>query len=298
MPAITIITPSFNNGPTLKWAIESVRRQSFTDYEHFIVGDGIVDTGREIAERYVAEDSRARFFDNPKGPRHGEDHRHAALRQASGEVICYISDDDLWFDDHLERMLRLIPGFDFVHTLSVCAFANGTINLYYTDMSTATYRERMLSGINDMSPCALAHTREAYNRLERGWSADIEPGMPGDLACWQQFLRIDGLRYGCGGTVSSLHVPAGDPDRVPGDEARYRQLEELMRILRDPGRAAGLRQRLTDDLYRHAAARQADSIYFRELAEQLEDQLREARQEIQRRPTGLRDALRRRLLRR
>ncbi|MFY9487679.1 MAG: glycosyltransferase family A protein [Solirubrobacterales bacterium] len=288
MPAITIITPSFNNGPTLEYAIESAQRQTFTEYEHFIVGDGIIDTGRAIAERYAAEDSRARFFDNPKGPRHGENWRHDALQHAAGDVICYLSDDDLWFDDHLETMMRLIPGHDFVHTLSVCAFANGTINLYYTDMSTPTYRERMLAGLNDMSPCALAHTRESYNRLGTGWTPDVPPGGFGDLTCWQQFLRIDGLRYGCGGTVTSLHVPAGDPEREDSDEARCAQLEALMARLRDPAQSAELRQQITDDLYRHAAARQADSIYYRELSEQLEERLDQAHAELERRPSGLR----------
>ena len=58
----------------------------------------------------TAADPRVRWFDNPKGPRHGELHRHAALQEARGEIVCYLCDDDLWLPDHVERMRALLDG--------------------------------------------------------------------------------------------------------------------------------------------------------------------------------------------
>ena len=51
------------------------------------------------------------MFDFPKGDRHGEAHRHAALAEARGELVAHICDDDLWFPEHLaEPGKRYQPG--------------------------------------------------------------------------------------------------------------------------------------------------------------------------------------------
>ena len=59
-----------------------------------MVGDGVEDDTRTALEPF-ADDDRVRFFDLPKGPRHGELNRHETLRQATGNIVCYLSDDDL-----------------------------------------------------------------------------------------------------------------------------------------------------------------------------------------------------------
>ena len=94
MTLATVLIPTYNHGSLLRYSVASALRQTVRDLEIFIVGDGVPDATREIVAE-LQHDPRVRFFDNPKGPRHGELHRHAALRQASGEIVCYLSDDDL-----------------------------------------------------------------------------------------------------------------------------------------------------------------------------------------------------------
>lgn len=308
MPAVTIITPTFNNGATLAYTIETVRRQTFTDYEHLIVGDGAVEAGREIARSYAESDPRVRFFDNPKGPNHGEIHRDAAIRESSGRIISYLSDDDLWFDDHLATLTALLEGADFAYTLTVCPLANGDIDLIYGDMSDPVYRERMLAGQNFVAPSTVAHTRAAYDRLPHGWTT-AKPGDFADLTCWRQFLEIPDLRFRFSGKVTALHPPAQDPHRAAGERARLDQLAKWSAALADEHDAAALRAELLDLLYRHACDRQANGWHheqraddgywfageYKRDAEALERQLAACREELAARPAGLRDALRMRL---
>lgn len=293
MPKFTIITPTFDNGPTLAYAIESVRCQTVSDYEHVIVGDGAVDAARKLALSYAASDERARFEDNPKGPSRGELHRDAAIRRSTGELICYLSDDDLWFDDHLETMQGLISDADFAHDMTVFAKADGSFGLSYADMSHPTYRERMLLGQNWVAPSTVVHTREAYMSLPQGWST-APPGVYSDLYCWQQFLRAPDIRFACAGTVTALHPPAGDDTRESGEVARVRQLDELFATLRDPAAVARLRRQLNDQLFQQAVDRNAESMHFQRLYAELKESSADPVAESRRGSIGPVGALRRR----
>ncbi|MBU2105763.1 MAG: glycosyltransferase, partial [Alphaproteobacteria bacterium] len=59
MPAISIITPTFNRREALLRAVASVRAQGFQHYEHIIVDDGSTDgTADELS---MLQDSRLRY---------------------------------------------------------------------------------------------------------------------------------------------------------------------------------------------------------------------------------------------
>lgn len=272
MPKFTIVTPTFDNGPTLAHAIETVKRQTVTDYEHVIVGDGAVDSAREIARAYAAEDERARFIDNPKGPENGQIHRDAAIRATAGELICYLSDDELWFDDHLETLGELIGDADFAHTMTVCAMADGEFGLFYGDFSSPVYRSELISGHCPIVPSTVAHTRASYLRLPHGWTA-AAPGMAADTTLWLQFIDLPGVRFASSGMVTCLRMPAKDPTREPGEAERLWQLNGLRAVLADAGRVAVFRRRMLDLLYKHAADRQAESVHFQTLAKELAERL-------------------------
>lgn len=88
MTVATVVIPTFNHGPTLLYSVASALEQTVQDIEVFIIGDGVPDVTREIVGNFIGQDKRVRFFDNPKGPRHGEIYRHQALAEASGEIVC------------------------------------------------------------------------------------------------------------------------------------------------------------------------------------------------------------------
>lgn len=261
MAKFTVLTATYDNGPTLEYAIESLRAQSFGDWEHVIVGDGAVDSAREIAQRYVAEERRASFIDSPKGEGRGELLRHAALQQAGGELICYLSDDDLWLTDHLIEMLRLIEGVDFAHSATVAAYSDGSYYPHIVDLELPYYRERMLSGDNWVSPTTVVHTRAAYERIE-GWKI-AGPGEYSDLTLWRQFLSEPDLRLRSSGSVTAINLPKHDPTRKPGEQARLAQLQSWCRTIADPQAVLRLRREIAEEIYRRAAHHQADAMYLR-----------------------------------
>ncbi len=71
------------------------------------------------------DDVRVRFFDFPKGERHGELNRHEALGEAKGRIVCYLSDDDLLLPGHVVEMGRLLENADFAHSAPFAVMLDG-----------------------------------------------------------------------------------------------------------------------------------------------------------------------------
>jgi len=105
----TVLIPTYNHAPTLLHSTRSALAQTVREIEVFIVGDGMSPDTAAAADELERADPRVRVFRFPKGPRHGEIHRHAALFEARGAIVCYLSDDDLWLPNHvkvIEELLR------------------------------------------------------------------------------------------------------------------------------------------------------------------------------------------------
>jgi len=61
-PAISIVTPAYNAFTTLRCCVESIRTQSFEDWEHIIVDDGSTDNTWLLLRELAEEDSRLRII--------------------------------------------------------------------------------------------------------------------------------------------------------------------------------------------------------------------------------------------
>jgi glycosyltransferase involved in cell wall biosynthesis len=103
----TILVPTHRHAALLPYAIRSALAQKGVEMELFVVGDGVEDDSRDAVAPFLS-DPRVRFFDFPKGERHGERRRHEALRESSAPIVCYLSDDDLLLPDHVAQMQALL----------------------------------------------------------------------------------------------------------------------------------------------------------------------------------------------
>jgi glycosyltransferase involved in cell wall biosynthesis len=107
--AVDVILPTYRRPHTIGFAIRSVLGQSHPRFTLHVVGDGC-DAQTEAVVRSF-DDPRIRFRRFPKGTGFGYVHRNTVLKESSAPYIAYMTDDDLWFPDHLERGLaRLQDG--------------------------------------------------------------------------------------------------------------------------------------------------------------------------------------------
>jgi glycosyltransferase involved in cell wall biosynthesis len=263
----TVLTPTFNHGPLLEHAVRSVMAQTVRDWELFIIGDGVPDVTHQLVAKLQREDDRIRFFDHPKGPRHGEIYRHEALAEARGEFICYLSDDDLWWPDHLEDLFRLLTHADWAHSFLVKVAANGDLVPRPRDFALAATRKRLfdLHSGSGVGLSASGHRLDMYRRLPEGWRT-TPAGIATDRWMWSKFAAHPDCRMASGTRPTSLTYPSAWR-RDWSLEQRAAELEGWRSRMTQPGAYDEFLRSVLDALARTAAQSDADK-YEREAKQQ------------------------------
>jgi glycosyltransferase involved in cell wall biosynthesis len=260
-PAVTatVLIPTHDHASLLPYAVGSVLRQSISDFELFVVGDGAGPATRRAVEALARDDARIRYFDFPKGERHGELNRHTALAEARGRIVAYCSDDDLWLEDHLANLAAGLEGADFTHTLQSWITAEGEVVVVPADLAAPQFRNVMAATrTNYFGPTVVGHTLAAYRALPVGWHP-APPDVWTDLHMWRQFIALDGLRFRTVPVVDTVHFPASArPDWSP--QRRLAEIEDFAAALAAPGGVATYRQRAVGALVGKLVAREHRAI--------------------------------------
>lgn len=109
----SIIIPVYNASALLGRCLDSVRRQTFADYEVIAVDDGSTDDSGRLLDEY-ANDPRIRVVHQPNRGQGAA--RNAALRLAQGEYVLMVDADDFIHPRLLEFAVGAAEAgrFDFV----------------------------------------------------------------------------------------------------------------------------------------------------------------------------------------
>ena len=106
MAKVSIILTSFNHASYIKEAVDSVLRQSFSDFELFIWDDASTDRSWDIIESF--SDSRIKSFRNPYTMRGAFGINKVITELATGEYIAIHHSDDIWQHDKIEKQLNFL----------------------------------------------------------------------------------------------------------------------------------------------------------------------------------------------
>lgn len=105
-PFVSICVPVYNMAPYLRACIESVREQSFTDWELVCTDDGSTDGSGAILDECAAADSRIKVIHQANAGVSRA--RNAALDRAEGDWLWFVDPDDMLLPGALERIRALI----------------------------------------------------------------------------------------------------------------------------------------------------------------------------------------------
>lgn len=102
---ISVVIPAWNAAEYLREAIRSVLAQAHRPFEIIVVDDGSTDNTREVCESFGAQ-VRYIYQDND-GTKGGGARAHG-MREARGELIALLDQDDRWTPTKIERQLAAL----------------------------------------------------------------------------------------------------------------------------------------------------------------------------------------------
>ena len=127
-PLISIILPTYNVAKYIQHCLESIKKQTYTNYEVIIIVDGSTDDTYKLAEEFCKNNSK--FFvywqeNQGSGPA-----RNNGIQKSHGELITFIDPDDWIGPEYLTHLIEKQREHDYDLTASyrtIVYFAkNGT----------------------------------------------------------------------------------------------------------------------------------------------------------------------------
>jgi len=99
----SVIIPTYNRGWVIKESVNSVLMQNYNDYEVIVVVDGSVDDTIEILKEF--NDKIIVLIKENEGPAQA---RNFGAKNAKGEYLIFLDDDDIFFPYTLEVYNKII----------------------------------------------------------------------------------------------------------------------------------------------------------------------------------------------
>lgn len=168
---LSIIVPVYNAEAFLYKCIESIRSQSFSDWELILIDDGSTDNSGEICESYVKQDARIQVIHKSNGG--ASSARNYGLDIARGKYITFVDSDDTVSRDTYQFNIDILEKDNNIELLQYpiqwrCGTSNPKI---------AIEKEQLLVGKNEIikawynafpinnSPCTKIYKKELFDNL-------------------------------------------------------------------------------------------------------------------------------------
>lgn len=202
---VSIITPCYNGAKHVSDTIESVLKQTYSDWEMIIVDDGSTDNSAEIIKSYVDKDKRVKLFQQPNGG--SASARNNGIRKAEGQYIALLDADDLWLPSFLEEQIDFMKKNKTICVFSTRIFIDEQGNeilrpevckrhITKKDMGRANYIP-CLTGLYDCSKYGKIFLHEDMKSLKD------------DYAYWYDVVALENSAFGNTKALAKYRVTAG-----------------------------------------------------------------------------------------
>lgn len=163
MGFVSIIVPTFNRSMLLKRALDSIYKQSYSDYEIIVVDDGSTDeTAQMISELYPDVNY---IYQSNSGVSAS---RNKGLDNAKGEWLAFLDSDDEWLPEKLEKQideLKSKSDYKVCHTEEVWVRNGVRVNQMKKHKKSGGWIFRQCLPICAMSPSSIVINRSVFDDI-------------------------------------------------------------------------------------------------------------------------------------
>lgn len=188
---VSIIVPIYNTGKIIYETIDSVKNQTYTNWELILVNDCSTDDTNKYLESI--EDSRIRVINLEKN-QGAAIARNTGIDIARGKYIAFLDADDLWVREKLEKQINFMKQNNYAFTFSGYEFANergiGTGKVVHVPHKI-NYKQALKN--TTISTCAVILDVEKLGK-DLIKMPNIRRGQ--DTATWWKILKAGNEAYG------------------------------------------------------------------------------------------------------
>lgn len=222
-PLVSVVIATYNWSEVLRWAIRSVRSQSYPRWELIVVGDRCTDDSAAAVESFA--DPRIRWHNRESNAGSQSLPNNDGIALASGELIAYLGHDDLWTPDHLTRLVatQRAADADVAFSLSEVIGPPGS-----GMRNVSGFKPNGYTG-GHLPPSSLLHRRQLVERIGP-WRDYHEIESPPDTELLERAFA-HGASFACSWALTAFKLPSA-MRRNSYVERRSDEQEKLFRRIR------------------------------------------------------------------
>lgn len=251
MPKVSIVVPIYNSEKELPRCIDSILRQTYSDFELILINDGSKDGSLNILKEYEQKDKRVIVIDNENNG--VSETRNIGIRRASGDYIAFVDSDDYIENNMMEALVKSIEEQNA--DLVICGLYIDVLKGQEVKTSTQTFEYNVSLDKRDIALKVLDRLNGTYinspiNKLyKKSILIDNNIYMDNTIDLGEDLLfNIEYLSY-CSSVIFEercfYHYCMKSEDSLT---AKYRENKlELMKRMYDGIREYMLESRVTED---------------------------------------------------
>jgi len=187
-PLVSVLMPVYNAEEYVEEAINSITKQTFTDFELLIFNDGSKDKSSVIINSI--KDERIRFFDSAENVGYVT-HLNKGLQLAQGEYIARMDADDVSLPERFAQQVALLNSNPEV---VLCGTAYDTIGSLFSEVKVplGDYEIRNFMVFN----CPIGHPTVMFRKStieQYGIKYDKDYMPAEDYRMWYEFSKVGKL---------------------------------------------------------------------------------------------------------
>lgn len=190
-PIVSVVIPTYNHAHFLRKAIDSVRRQTFTEWEAIVVNNYSEDDTVAVVASFFDPRIRLENFRN-----YGiiAASRNYGIALAHGDYIAFLDSDDEWYPEKLERCVAVLAKGNDLVCHGETWLRNGVAfrKVSYGPVEMAHYHSLLFEG-NCLSTSAVTIRKYCLDKVG-GFSEDSAFAMVEDYELWLK-LSNAGFRF-------------------------------------------------------------------------------------------------------
>ena len=216
IPEISIITANYNSEKFIVETIESVKNQTFKNWEMIIIDDNSSDKGVEVIEAYCLQDNRIKLLKNKTnlGPAKT---RNRGLEMTKGRYVCFLDSDDIWYEMFLETSLNFLQKNNVAFVFS--SYDRRDENLK-EDKGTFFVPQKV-SYADILKTCPISCLTAMYDTSVTGKVLMPDILKRQDFALWLQILKKVSFAYGINKPMAIYRMRNNSVSRNKFHAAKY-----------------------------------------------------------------------------